>query len=452
MNMNGPVQATRQTGELKHYDTAWQLADLLEGQKSIFMRMEPEVPDFTIRASFKILIWSLRQKLVIEVDPSNIQYVISLFDQNIFNKDRVDRLYVWGLKPLCTYLRAFCPKFVTPTTNLIDLKIIESFLGVRKKRPENAVEAINRVKLAVQHKNWQKLYKAIHLPLSLRVLPSIETTPLLNDETRKSVYPYYEIEGQTNGRMNCLNKYANSYLPHNMGTEVRSVLKPRGEGMRLCTADFKSCEVAVLQWLSGDEKIKEILDSGEDLHRAIYKIVTGDQCDSDSKRNISKKMFLPVMYGCGPKGLAVNLDVGEPVGAELLQRIRKNFPTATHFMMERQKEAKSGRVTDYFGRPRQFPEGESYRFRNTAVQAVAATVCQEKLIALWKSLDGETARLAFSVHDGYGIVCDIPNAKQTYETVKDTLESESILCPGLKMKVAVKFGTRLSNMKTLWRD
>ena len=434
------------------YDAAWQLADLLEGQKSVFMRMEPEVPDFTVRASFKVLIWSLRRKLEIEVDSSNIPSVISLFDQTIFNKDRVDRLYVWGLKSLCTYLRAFCPKFVTPTTNLIDLKIIESFLGVRKNRPENAVEAINRVKLAVQHKNWQKLYKAIHLPLSLRVLPSIETTPLLNDVSRKSVYPYYEIEGQTSGRMNCLNKYANSYLPHNMGPDVRSALKPRGEGMRLCTADFKSCEVAVLQWLSDDERIKEILDSGEDLHRTIYEVITGDQCDTEAKRNISKKMFLPVMYGCGPKGLAANLDVSESVGAELFQRIRKSFPTATHFMLDRQNEAKNGVVTDYFGRPRKYPEGKAYLFRGISVQAAAATVCQEKLISLWKALDGETARLAFSIHDGYGIVCDVPNAKQTYETIRDTLESESVLCAGLKMKVAIKFGIRLSNMKTLWRD
>jgi len=433
------------------YDTSWQLADLLEGQKSIFMRTEPEVPDFTDRSSFRILVWSLKQKLEIEVDSNNIASVMSLFNGTLFNKDRVDRLYVWGIKSLYTYLRAFNPKFVKPTVNILDLKIIESFQGVRKNRPENAVEAINRMKLAVQHKNWQKLYTTIHLPLALRVLPAIETTPLLDEISRKPVYPYYEIEGQTNGRLNCLKKYSNSYLPHNMGPDVRESLKPKGDDKRLCTADFKSCEVAVLQWLSGDEQIKKILDSGEDLHRAIYEIVTGDKCDTDKKRNISKKMFLPVMYGCGPKGLAANLDVGASVGAELFQRIRSNFPTATHFMLEKQRDAKHGVVTDYFGRPRKFPEGEAYRFRNTFVQAVAATVCQEKLIALWKSLDGETARLAFSIHDGYGIVCDIPTAKQTYQTVKDTLESESVLCPGLSMKVAIKFGLKLSNMITLWK-
>ena len=438
------------------YDQAWQLTDLLEGTDMVYLRCEPEVPDFTVRASFKIIVCrtmtpNQTRKVELKATPDNISNIIALCDETIFNKEHVKRLFVWGLKSLCTYFHAFNPKFVTPDNNIIDLKVIEGFLGVRKNRPENLVEALNRTKIAVQFKDWQEVYKLIHQPLSLRVLPSIETTPLLNDRSRKCEYPYYEIEGQINGRMNCLKKYANSYLPHNMGPDVRAELKPQGYALRFCTADFRHCEVNVLQWLSGDEILKEILDSGGDLHRRIYEIVTGNTCDTDKKRALSKKMFLPVMYGCGPKGLATNLDVSESVGAELCRRIYHSFPTATHWMQERQEEAKKGVVFDYFGRPRKFQEGKAYLFRNTSVQAVAATVCQEKLIELWKSLDG-VARLAFSVHDGYGIVCEIPNAKQTYKIVKESLEAESNLCEGLKMKVEVKFGSRLSNMKVLWKD
>ena len=433
------------------YDQSWQLTDLVEGTDTVYLRCEPEVPDFTIRAVFKIIVWNRTQKVELEANPDNIMSLIALFDATIFNKDCVKRLLVWGLKSLSTYFHAFNPKFVTPSNNIIDLKIIEAFLGIRKIRPENLIEALNRTKVAIQFKGWQAIYKTIHLPLSLRVLPSIETTPVLNDRSRKCEYPYYEIEGQINGRLNCLKKYANSYLPHNMGPDVRAEIKPKGYSLRFCTADYRHCEVNVLQWLSGDEILKDILESGGDLHVRIYEIVTGNTCDTDKKRNLSKKMFLPVMYGCGPKGLATNLDVSESVGEELCRRIYHSFPTATHWMKERQNEAKLGVVYDHFGRPRKYKEGMSYQFRNTSVQAVAATVCQEKLIELWKSLDG-VARLAFSVHDGYGIICDIPNAKPTYMAVKKSLESESKLCPGLNMKVEVKFGSRLDNMKVLWHD
>jgi hypothetical protein len=435
---------------------AWQITDLLEGSGSVFIRTEPEVPDFTVRAPFRVIISGisgLRQKVELEVSPDNIRAIVGIFDATIFNEEVVDRIYVWNLKSLSSYFHYFVARFVTPTNSVIDLKIIENFLGIKKNRPENLVEAINRTKIAVRTKNWQKLYKSLHLPLSLRVLPTIETTPLLNDSTRKSEHPYYEIEGQVFGRMNCMKKFANSYLPHNMGPESRKVLKPQGYNKRFLSADYRHCEVTVLQWLTGDEKLEEILNSGEDLHRRIYEIVTGDPCDTDTKRDISKLMFLPVVYGCGPKTLARQLKVNESVGEELYKRIYTNFPTAMNRMLDIQRLASKGDpVVDYFGRCRKFEDGKYYLARNFVVQGVAATVCQEKLIALYKALDGENVRLAFSVHDGFCIICSIEKAKQAYQIVKSTLESESKLCPGLKMKVQIKFGARLDRMKELWRD
>lgn len=433
-------------------EAAWQIAELLEGADSAFIRTEPEVPDFTVSRPFRVIISGLRQKVELEVSPNNIRSIIGLFDATIFNKEVLGRLYAWNLKSLSTYFHYFVPRFVIPTNTLVDLKLLESFLGIRKNRPENLVEAINRTKIAARHKHWQRLYKPLHLPLSLRVLPSIETTPLLNDEARRPEYPYYEVEGQTNGRMNCMKKFATSYLPHNLGPDTRKVLKPKGYNMRFLSADYRHCEVTVLQWLTGDEKLKEILESGADLHRKIYEVVTKDPCDTDKKRDLSKLMFLPVMFGCGPTTLASILKVGEGTGKELHDRIRSNFSTAMNWMLEIQKRASVGPVEDYFGRCRKFAEGESYKARNFCVQGVAATACQEKLVELYKALNGESAYIAFSVHDGYCVVCSTDKARQTYQITKDVLESESKFCPGLKMKVQIKFGARLDQMKELWRD
>ena len=430
---------------------ALQIANLMEDGGGIFIRTEPEVPDFTVVTPFRIILCGTKHKVELEASPDNIRSLIGIFDATIFNKEVTDRIYAWNLKALSAYLHHFVPKFVTPTNTLIDLKIIEAFMGVKKNRPENLIEAINRVKIAFKHKNWQRLYKPLHLPLSLKVLPAIETTPLLNEVTRRPEYPYYEIEGQANGRMNCMKKFTSSYLPHNMGPELRASLKPKGYNMRFLSADYRHCEVTVLQWLTGDEKLKEILESGEDLHKRIYEIVTEDTCDTDKKRNISKLMFLPVMFGCGPATLARQLKVNETVGEELHKRIRSIFSTAMNRLLEVQKRAKLGPVEDYFGRCRKFEPQESYKSRNFYVQGVAATVCQEKLVELHEALDGVRAYLAFSVHDGYCVVFETSKAKQTYQTVKSVLESESRLCPGLNMKVEIKFGARLDQMKVLWR-
>lgn len=434
-------------------ETAWQIADLISGAKSVYLRTEPEYPDFTSKAAFKITVWNLKNRVEVEVDPSNILSIIGLFDHTIFDKDQIDHLYAWNFKALASYFRAFCPSpnFATPRNSLLDLKPIEGFLGIRKKPPENLVEAINRMKLAVQIKGWQRVYKDIHLPLSLRVLPSIEAAGLLNGQTRKTQHPCYDIEGQVNGRMNCQDKYVHCFLPHTMGPDVRALLKPEGYGWRYVTADYRCCEVVVLQWLSGDEVLRSLMDSGEDLHSKIYEIVTEDKCDTPTKRKASQRMFLPVMYGCGPKGLADNLGVNEAMAKELLNRIQRRFPTAINWMQSKQEEATKGVVCDYFGRPRKFAEGESYKARNFQVQSVAATFCQEHLIDLWKVMDGENVRLVFSVHDGYGMICKLEFAKKTYQLVKETLETESRLCPGLKIPVKVMFGGRLDDMRVLWK-
>lgn len=438
------------------YDVSWQITDLLETNKAVFLRMEPEVPDFTVMCPFKIQIFGQKDFLEIEVTSDQLIHLIGIFDVTIFDKTKCERLYVWNIKSLCSYFHAVTHKYIKPTTSVIDLKIIENFLNITEKQPENLIEAVNRVKLAVKNKNWQSIYKTIHLPLALRVLPSIESYPLLNEQSKGPEYPYYEIEGQVNGRMNSVRKFAKNYLPHNMGTDVKSMLKPRGYGMRFICSDFRHCEVTVLQWLSNDPKLLEILNSGADLHSQIYEVITGDKCDSDKKRKLSKKMFLPVIYGCGPSGLAENIGVKQSVAVELIERIKTQFSIAWKWANSQKLAAEVGPIEDRFGRLRMFSKNTSYLARNFSVQGVASTVCLEKLINLHAAINNsdiqDKLHIAFSVHDGFGMVCNVKAARESYKLVKQVCESESKLCPGLFMKVEIKFGIRLDQMKVLWKD
>jgi hypothetical protein len=435
------------------YDLAEQLSDLLDGTRSAFLKTEPEVPDHTDPSPFTLVLFAGAGRLTIpDVTRDDIVGLAGLLDATAFDKDRVDRLYVWNFKSLCTYFHAATGKFLAPTTSLIDLKVVENFLGIRKPPPENMAACVDRVKAAVHYKGWQPVYKSVHLPLILKVLPAIEATPLLNEATKRSEYPYYEIEGQTNGRMNCLKKFAKSYLPHNMGPDVRAVLKPKGYGYRFLYADFHYNEVAVLQWLSKDRVLGAMLAADRDLYTQIYELVTKDACDTDKKRKMAKLMILAVMYGSGKRGLAESLSLPEPVAGELIHRLGAEIPEAMQWMEDRAEAAKAGQVLDYFSRPRTFPEGQHYLARSAAIQGVAATVCQEKLIDLSGRLDSSRAYIAFSVHDGFGAVTRVDAAHDTYKVVKATLESESKLCPGLTMKVDIKFGAKLNAMKVLWRD
>ena len=266
-----------------------QISELLKNNRVLFLRTVPESPDFTNNSKFKVIVSGYEESVELEVYSNQLIDLIGLFDATIFDKSNVDILYVWNIKSLATYFHFKTGKYFTPNLLFYDLKIIENFFNIRKNIPNNLEESINRMNVFSKHKNWQMVYKNIHMPMSLRVLPSIESTPILDEESKKPVYPYYEIEGQTNGRMNCYNKFANCYLPHNMGFETKSILKPRGYNMLFASSDFRHCEVTVLQWLSDDPRLLQLLESGEDLHQSIYEIITGDSCNSDVKRNISKK-------------------------------------------------------------------------------------------------------------------------------------------------------------------
>jgi hypothetical protein len=433
------------------YDAAWHISDLLETNRSVFLKLEPEVPDYTVRSPFKIILCGTNRELELDITPENILQVIAQFDATVFDKEKVNRLYTWNFKALAVYFKAITGKFIKPENSIIDLKVIEYFLGTRKKVPENLVECVDRTRLVLNHKGWMPVYKTIHLPLTLRVLPSIESTPLLDEAARKSLYPHYEIEGITSGRMNCLKKFANSYLPHNMGPDVKSVLKPRGYGVRFLSTDYRHCEIAVLQFLSKDERLLEMLSRDEDVYKGIYKAIANDECDTDAKRDKAKKMMISVMYGAGAERLGEIIGVPEPVAKELIRRIRIVFKTACDWMDSQRERAKSGIFTDFFGRPRDFTS-EPYKAPDIMVQGLAATVCQEKLIDLFDKLDSNKAYIAYSVHDGYGLVVKLDVARDMYKLVKSTLEAESKLVPGLKMKVEIKFGARLDAMKVLWKD
>jgi hypothetical protein len=434
------------------YDIAWQFSELLETNRSVFLKLEPEIPDYTAAAPFKVVVWGLERRVELDVTPQNIVSVIGLFDSTIFNKERVDRLYVWNLKALASYFHFYSDKFFKPSTSVIDLKCIENFLGIKKNQPENLITCINRTKVTIQQKGWLSVYKAIHLPLSLWVLPTLETTPLLNEVTRRSVFPCYEIEGQINGRLNCYNKFIHCYTPHTLSGDQKGKLKPKGYGLRFLYADFRHCEVAVLQWLSSDPVLKQMLESGADLYAQFYQLITEDTCDTDVKRKKAKAMLISVIYGSGARGLAEMLGVSDSIGAELIRRINVKLPVACQWLDQQQQKAKSEPVFDYFGRPRVFPDGQEYLARNFSVQGVAATVCQERMIELCKILDKNKAQFPFSVHDGFCLVVKMEVAREMYLKVKETLEAESKLCPGLKMKVEIKFGAKLDKMKVLWKD
>lgn len=426
------------------------LEEIVTKTQVVYLRTEPDVLDFTVHAPGKVIISGAQKKVELDVDRHNVMQVASLLAITIFDKDCMPMVVSWNIKSLFSYFKAHQINVEPPSTKIIELQVIEKFLGINGKQPENLAEAINRTKAISATNSWKPLYKSLHLPLMLEVLPALETVPLLDEDTKKSKFAFYEIEGQTNGRLRCPKKFEQCYIPHTIGPNEKHSLKPRGYDQYFLVSDIKHCEVSVLQWLSEDKQLAEIIKSGNDLYSEIYKVITKDDCETDRKRQLGKNIFLKVIYGMGAKGLSEDLHLPLEVTKELIDRTYSSFPTATGWVKARQQEARTkGVVEDYFGRPRIFTEDNAYLARNFVVQSVAATVCLEKMVDLYNKFKTKPARISFSVHDAYGFTCIKEHVVDTYKTVTEIIKSPSLLCPGLVLKVESKIGKRLDSMKVI---
>lgn len=430
-----------------------ELKELSEISDMIYVRMEPEVPDFTINQSFKLIVYGKRT-VEIEINPSIVQQIATLLDNTIFNKENKLSVLIWNAKPLFSYMNHYLVKnkFVTNVI-IYDLFVIESFLCIKEKTPLSLKESLIRFKNFINIKSWKSIYQKIHLPLIVHTIPNLENTPLLHELDKVAKYAYYEIEGQKNGRLRSYGKFSRSYLPHTLGEEQKKILKPKERQQIFMLADINNCEVTFLQILSGDKKLKQFLESGLDVYKQIYETITGDNCDSDKKRSYCKLIFLPVVYGCGSQTLSENLKIHESIAKDLIKRVYHYFPNALEWITEKSKEAKNKNyLEDYFGRKRIFDESNFYTSRNFVVQGPAATVCLEKLIEIDKKIqEYNFVKLAFTVHDSYGILCYPNQAKELYYSIKNIVNSESKLIPNLHLDLHAQFGPKLNNLKTFYK-
>jgi hypothetical protein len=428
-------------------ELAIQIKGLLKTGRNFYIRFLPEVLDFT-QPDFKgsIEIKSARSSVTIPFDRTSILEIASVLKDSVFGYDTFN--VVWDIKNFFSYLKHITRADFEPECQVFDLKIIEGYFGLMNKAPESYAEATSRLGKIFSDPSWasaKSIYQKIYVPLITKVIPAIETNGLIDRKQKTVVHPYYEIEGK-NGRMKCPEAYKKHFNPHSLSQEVKDNLYPRQMGDSFIELDFRHMEVTILQWLSKDEGISKILASGEDFYKATFKLLSGGECDSEKKRDLVKKAFLPVIYGMSVDSLSKALEVPFQTADKIVSRERKLFSRSFAWIEEFQNQRGEVRK-DHFGRQRFF-EDKSYLvpMRNFAVQSPASLVCLEKLIQLHNAIRGY-GKIICHVHDGYYICA----AKSVLATVcslaKQTLELESELCVGLKLQCSCKVGDSLTEVK-----
>lgn len=422
--------------------------------QNVYLRFTPEVFDFTEKEFAPELHFYVQggKEFSIVLTEENIQRVMPMLRLSLFDKGM--KILTWDWKNLATYILGKTGKKYSVDGAIIDLKIIESYAGRKLKCPKNLIEALNRLKDLITTGIWKEIepvYKKLHIPLLTTVIPHLETTAIMDTQAGGKVYAHYDIDGQENGRLRCDKAFRMGFVPHAMTPETRNALKPREHDELFMLFDFKGQEVFTLAWMSQDKLLLELCKS-PDVYLAIYEKVFEKQAeDVGEARNLTKKFFLPVIYGQSAYAMAQRCSFPQTTAELIIHRIDTLFPAVSTFIEGYLKQLQdTGYAKDIFGKRRTFEAGKEYSVRNFSVQSPSAVVCLEKLTHLYFALK-DKADLAYTVHDGYVVYATKENWKSVFKTGYEVLSGESEFCPGLKLKVAVKAGRNLNDLKSLAR-
>jgi DNA polymerase I len=219
-----------------------------------------------------------------------------------------------------------------------------------------------------------------------------------------------------------------------LGREIRSafIAEP---GHKLVSADYSQVELRILAHVSGEPKLRESFERGEDIHTTTAAEVLGKDPATLTKdeRNIAKMVNFGIIYGISSFGLSENLEISRDEAQAYIDAYLARFPHVQDFIQRTiEQAARDGYVTTLLGRRRPVPEirASSRQTRslgerlavNSVMQGTAADIIKKAMVAIHARLrdEGRSAKLVLQVHDE--LLVEAPEAEVS--AVKELLRDE----------------------------
>lgn len=234
------------------------------------------------------------------------------------------------------------------------------------------------------------------------------------------------------------------------------------KGYKLIEADYSQLEVRIAAELSGDPVMKEVFDSGRDVHSEISQLMyqlPADQIDS-YMRMLGKNILFGLLYGRGAESVALGPEQeevarkrGEKWSVEEVQEFFGNLLEEWERYAEWQQEQKKQGYEEGFvqlpsGRRRRFPfipkhDGGSVArcSFNTPIQGTASDFTLYSVIQLHAKLPSE-AHVISTVHDS--ILVEVPEsmAEEVADMIEHIMTEDTLFDTDVPLKVKTKISDR----------
>ena len=253
---------------------------------------------------------------------------------------------------------------------------------------------------------WRELTKLKNTYLD--ALPS-----LIDPETGRIHTTFNQVTAAT-GRLSSTNpNLQNIPIRSEVGRPVRSCFVAAA-GKRLLSADYNQVELRVLAHVAGEDVLREIFASGEDVHSATAAGIIGADPNAitPGERSKAKMVNYGIAYGLTDFGLADRLQISREEARVYIERYFERFPAVRRFIDQTIAKAEDeGFVTTLMGRRRRIPELRSNQRQrrslgerlavNTVIQGTAADIIKLAMVRCHGALDdaGLETRLILQIHD-----------------------------------------------------
>jgi DNA polymerase-1 len=235
-----------------------------------------------------------------------------------------------------------------------------------------------------------------------------------------------------------------------LGREIRSAFVAES-GCKLVSADYSQVELRILAHVSGEPKLRESFERGEDIHTTTAaEVLAKDPATlTKDERNVAKMVNFGIIYGISSFGLSENLEIPREEAQAYIDAYLARFPHVQDFIQRTiEQAARDGYVTTLFGRRRPVPEirasnrqtrslGERLAV-NSVMQGTAADVIKKAMVAIHERLrsEGRSARLVLQVHDELLLEAPEAEVSAVKELVREEMVGAFDLDPPLEVDLA----------------
>jgi DNA polymerase I len=291
---------------------------------------------------------------------------------------------------------------------------------------------------------WRELSKLINTYLG--------PLPSLLSETDGRLHTTFNQTVAATGRLSTSDPNLQSIpIRTELGREIRSAFIAE-EGHRMLSADYSQIELRILAHVSGEPKLREAFERGEDIHTATAAEVLGvDPAKlTSAQRSIAKMINFGIVYGISAYGLSENLEIPREEAQQYIDAYLARFPHVQDFIARTIEQAgQDGYVTSLLGRRRPVPEirasnrqtrgfGERIAV-NFVMQGSNADIIKVAMIRIARRLreEGRGARLVLQVHDELLLEVPEPEVSKVRELVHAEMVGAYDLDPPLAVEVGV---------------